>query len=360
MTAPAGVGVLGCGKVCPQYLPNLLTSPGLEVVAVADVLADQAKAVADQYRIPNSLTPEALIEHPDVQLVVNLTPISKHREMTAAVLAAGKHVYSEKPLTVEVSDALELLAARPAVVAAGCAPDTLLGSGFQHARAALQDGKIGAPLVATAVMLRSSLGPGPYGQGTNPFFDMAPYYVTALVNLFGPVRQVTGMSRTFDQADQGRPVWLSGTLSFDHDVVAHLTVLWGGAHRGEVPAVTIFGTDGVLQVPNPNNFGDPAFLRPHGAEAWEEVPGSRQAPGLRRNLRGLGVAELARAVDQARAPRTDITIAAHVVEVISGLVRSAETGTQTAVTSSCQPSPPLDPHERDALVRADQEPDIRG
>lgn len=348
---PVRIGVLGCGNVSPMYLPNLTDSPLLEVVAVGDVLADKAKSRAEEFSIPNALTPEALLASPDIELVVNLTPIRIHREMTAAGLAAGKHVYSEKSLTTQVDEAVALVEdAGRAGLALGCAPDTLLGSGFQAAHSALRDGKVGKPIAATAVMLRGPLGPGPYGRGSNPFFDMVPYYASALVDLFGPVQRLTGVTRIFDEANQGRPVSISGTLECG-DVVAHLTLAWGAAYRREVPAVTVFGTEGVLQVPNPNNFGDPAFFRPHGSEAWEEIKGSRQPEQLRRNLRGLGVAEMAAAIRQKRPPRASGEIAAHVVDVIGGLVHSAETGQHVRPTTTCRPAEPLSSAERAELLR---------
>lgn len=348
---PVRVGVLGCGNVSPMYLPNLIDSGVVEVVAVADVLEDKAKSRAGEFGIRTSLAPEALLEHPDIELVVNLTPIRVHREMTAAGLAAGKHVYSEKSLAVATDDAVALVAAaEQAGLALGCAPDTLLGSGFQEASAALRAGRIGTPLAATAVMLRGGLGAGPYGRGTNPYFDMVPYYASALVNLFGPVQRLTGVTRMLDESSPGHPVSISGTLEFAGDVVAHLTLAWGGSYRREVPAVTVFGTEGVLQVPNPNNFGDPAFLRRHGSESWEEIKGSRQPEHLRRNLRGLGVAEMGQAVRQHRPPRASGEIAAHVVDVIAGLVRSAETGEHLRPTTSCRPADPLSAAERAELL----------
>lgn len=348
---PVRLGVLGCGNVCAQYLPNLLNSPQLEVVAVADVLAGRAKAIAEQFSISAWSGPDGLLARTDVELVVNLTNISTHVEVSAAALAAGKHVYSEKPLSVDLSDALRLLdEARRLGLTLACAPDTLLGAGFQAARAALREGRIGTPLVVSAVMLRSALGPSPYTEGANPFFDMAPYYLSALVNLFGPVRRLTGFERALDASGS---MSLSGTLEFPDGVVGHLSLAWGSGHQREVPAVSVYGTEGAMAVPNPNTFGDPAFVRPYGAQAWEELKGSRQPGHYRRNLRGLGVAEMARAIRKGRTPRAHAELAAHVVEVISGLVASAESQRHLKPTTTCRPADPLGAQERDALLLAD-------
>jgi predicted dehydrogenase len=148
---------------------------------------------------------------------------------------------------------------------------------------------------------------------------------------------------------------MSGTLEFPGDMVASLTVTWGTAYRHEVPSVTVYGTEGVLRVPNPNNFGDPAFVRSHDDEDWEEVKGSRQPSELPWNLRGLGVAEMAGAVRQGRAPRASAEIAAHVVDVISGLVSSADEGRRVEMTTTCQSAEPLAGDARAELLGLGQE-----
>lgn len=352
-------GVLGCGAVSKQYLPIVTRAAGLEVLAVADVVPELAEAAGREFGIPKRVSPAELLADPDIELVMNLTPIMAHYETTSAALAAGKHVYSEKSLAASAGEAGELLrAAAAAGRVLACAPDTLLGTGFSVARRALDNGDIGTPLGASAYMLRSPLkgfvAPEPVG-GALAFYDMAPYYLTALVNLFGPARRVTGFSRTpAGNGSQGGPADSvrrgAAVIEFNASLTAQLSLVWGISHRSEVPFIVVYGTDGELRFPNPNNFGDPALIRRYPQDTWRELPGSKQAATLPRNLRGLGVAELAQAIRENRTPATDGQIAAHVVEIIDGMVSSARTSRHIELKTSCQRGAPLADSDRDELL----------
>ncbi|WP_219417196.1 Gfo/Idh/MocA family protein [Pseudonocardia nigra] len=355
---PVRIGILGCGKVSHQYLPNLVRSSVMDVAAVADVDTDVAKRVADQYRIPRVAAPDELLADDSIAIVLNLTPITAHVDVTRAALAAGKHVYSEKPLATSVTEAQDLIteAARRGLSLA-CAPDTMLGSGFQATWAALAEGRIGRPLSATAVMLRSSLAaPSLYTDGPTPFFDMAPYYLSALVNLFGPAVRVSGAARTWtaegrpEERPMGAPISVSGVVEFASGAVANVGLVWGISHRSEVPVVQVYGTDGAIALPNPNNFGDAAYVRMHGERDWSELPGSRQGGAWPRNQRGLGVAEMVLALWEGRAPRASAELACHVVDLIASLVRSAKGGERVELATTCHPSSPIPASARERLL----------
>jgi predicted dehydrogenase len=350
-------GVLGCGSVSRQYLPIVTKAAGLEVLALADVVPQSAEAAGGKFGISSCVSPIELLEDPAIELIINLTPITAHFETTAAALAAGKHVYSEKPLATSAEQAGELLrAAATAGRVLACAPDTPLGTGFSAARRAMDNGDIGTPLAAGAYMLRAPLGDlsAPSG-GALAFYDMAPYYLTALVNLFGPARQVTGFSQTqVHNAPPGDPrkSLVRGTtvIEFSSGTTADLSLVWGINHREEVPLVVAYGTDGELRLPNPNAFGEPAAIRHYSEETWRELPGSRQPTTLPRNLRGIGVAELARAIRENRTPAADGQIAAHVVEIIDGMISSARTGRHVELMTRCQRAGPLDEKDREELL----------
>lgn len=358
-----GIGVLGCGNVSPMYLPVLtaIAEPaGIRVVAVADIDAQRAERTAAEYGVAKATTPDELLADDAVELVLNLTPIAAHVETSKAALTSDKHVYSEKPLATRTDDAVELVRlARARGLALACAPDTLLGTGFQTAAAALADGVIGRPLAATATMLRPELTrPSFYTEGATAVFDMAPYYVSALVNLFGPVRRLSGATRTWPDArppapmSAGASIAAAGTLEFHSGVLATLVLSWGTVPVPEVPVFEVFGSEGVLRFPNPNDFDGPAFFRRHGEDAWTEVPGSRQPEHWRRNLRGLGVGELAAALRAGRTPRASGEIACHVVDLIAGLVASAASGRHVEPATTCTPAPLLAEEERLALLGA--------
>lgn len=353
LQSPARVGLAGCGAVSHQYLPNLLRLPGLDVAAVSDVDADVATKVSEQYEVP-AVSVDDLLADPTIDIVVNLTPIAYHVPVTRDILRAGKHVYSEKSLATTVSEARELLALAEAKgLAVAGAPDTLLGTAFQAARRELEAGDLGRPLVAVAAMLRSQVLSTRYFSNHTALFDMAPYYVSALASLFGPVREVSGYLEN-TPTKPGEPVLtigVSGVLHFQSGLTASLALNWGSAHRQEVPVLDVYTESGVVRFANPNNFGDPAFARRHADPAgqWQEIPGSRQPEEWLFNRRGLGVAELADALAQGRTPRASGQLACHVVDVIESLIKSAETGRNVTLSSTCQQPEPLSDEERGRL-----------
>ena len=192
---PLGVAVIGCGNISNQYLRNLTAFPDLAVLICADLDAGRAKAQAAAYGVPEWGSPADALAHPGVELIVNLTVPAAHAEVTAAAIAAGRHVWSEKPLTLDVAGGRALLAAaRAAGVRVGCAPDTVLGAGLQSARRLIDSGAIGTPLTALTLLQ----GPGPqswhpdpeflFAPGAGPLFDLGPYYLSVLAVLFGPAR----------------------------------------------------------------------------------------------------------------------------------------------------------------------------
>jgi predicted dehydrogenase len=353
---PVRVGVLGCGAVSRQYLPILMNLADLEVHAVADVDADRARAAAEEHGVPHFLVPDELLTSDAIELVVNLTPITEHFATTLNAIDAGKHVYSEKSLAVRRNEAVQLreLAHQRGVVLA-CAPDTLLGTGFQAARQAVAAGSIGKPVTAGAFMLRAPLKPpvAP-AEVPLPLLDIAPYYLTALISLLGPAQRVTGFfdmtNKPEDDVSSGRVIG-SAVIEFGSAVTANLTLAWGSNYRSEVPMLFVIGTDGVLHAPNPNWFGEAAFIRRHGDPDCSEVAGSRQPPGWPRNLRGVGVAEMARAVREGRAPRTGADVAAHVVDIVESFAVAGREGAQVKISTNCAVPAALTADELAFLLR---------
>ena len=155
---PVGVAVVGCGTVSHEYLPTLTAAPDVRVVACADLDLDRAGAVAARYGVPHATDVSTAIQHPDVELVVNLTIPAAHDEVAGAVVDAGRHVYNEKPLSMDREAGARLLtAAKTAGVRVGGAPDTFLTAGMQAALGLLVEGAIGSP--QSALLLMQSPGP---------------------------------------------------------------------------------------------------------------------------------------------------------------------------------------------------------
>ncbi|MET9341165.1 Gfo/Idh/MocA family oxidoreductase [Nonomuraea sp. NPDC003804] len=346
-----GVAIVGCGNISRRYLDNFAAMPELRVVACADLDADRARAAAEKYGVPVAGEVSQVLDHPDVEIVVNLTVPAAHAEVAMAAVAAGRHVYNEKPLTLDPATGRELLAAAErAGVRVGCAPDTFLGAGLQTVARALADGAIGRPLSAITILQ----GPGPerwhpspeffFKPGAGPLFDMGPYYLTALAVLFGPVTKVAANgSRAHARRTVGSGP-LAGSV-FDVEVLTHVSALleFAGGQR----ATTVFsfdsplargdfleltGTEATLAAPDPNNFTGPVRLRRTGAPEWTDLPVEGTTLG-----RGIGVLEMARAIAAGRPHRASGELAAHVVEVMAAILQSAEEGRFVPVTSTFVP-----------------------
>lgn len=360
--APSGaaaqlrVGVVGCGNISGQYLEACRRFAVLSVEAVADLDGELASQRAAQYGVPRTLEPAALLTDPAIDLVVNLTAPSAHAEITRAALDAGKAVYSEKPLATTRADGRALLeAARRSGARLGCAPDTFLGGALQTARKLVDDGWIGRPLAASAAMLNHGMEhwhPNPdafFQPGAGPLFDVGVYYLTALVSLLGPVAKVAGAAatgfphrrigagpRTGERVTVRTPTHVTTLLEFADGVLATLVAsfeVWAS----ELPRLEIYGSEGTLQLPDPNFFGGRLRLRRAGAEQWSDVPLSH---GYSETARGLGAADLAQAQLVGRPHRASGQLAYHVLDVMQASLESAQGGQRIAVESRVErPAP---------------------
>ena len=148
------VGIIGCGNISSIYLENCTKLfKNLEVAAVSDLIRDRAEKQAEEYGVENVLTTEELLKREDIELVLNLTTPPLHTKVNRMALEAGKHVYSEKPAALDLSEAKETLKiAGDRGLRVGSAPDTFLGAGLQQCRKLIDDGIIGDVVSANAVM----------------------------------------------------------------------------------------------------------------------------------------------------------------------------------------------------------------
>ena len=152
MPGPLGVGVIGAGVISGTYLENMTKFADLKVLFVADLDLDRARSQAETYGVPGHGTVDELLAIDEIEIVVNLTIPAVHAEVGRQVVAAGKNVWSEKPLALQADDAASLLAdASAAGLRVSCAPDTVLGAGIQSALRAIARGDIGEPLTATTL-----------------------------------------------------------------------------------------------------------------------------------------------------------------------------------------------------------------
>jgi predicted dehydrogenase len=346
------VGVIGCGNISPIYLKAGPKFDVLDIVACSDKIMERAEARAAEFGVPRACTVQELLTDPEIQIVINITTPDAHAEVGFQVLEAGKCVYNEKPLAITRRDGLGMLAlAKQKGVLIGGAPDTFLGGGIQTCRKLIDDGWIGEPIAATAFMLNhghESWHPDPefyYQVGGGPMFDMGPYYLTALINLMGPVHRVTGSTRiTFpertitSEPKYGKtievevPTHVAGVLDFKSGAVGTIVTsfdVWG-AH---VPRIEIYGSMGSLSVPDPNTFGGPVYVLRAGSREWSEVP---LAYGYAENSRGLGVADMAHALLSGRKHRAHGELTYHVLDIMHALHDASREGKHVMLSSTCE------------------------
>lgn len=354
MGEPLRIGIVGAGNISGQYSAALARLPQLRVTAVSDLEPSRAAALAAEHDGATARPLPELLDADDVDLVLLLTLPASHADLALAAIAAGKHVYVEKPLALTVAEGREVVkAAAAAGVRVGCAPDTVLGTGIQTARAAVDAGRIGTPHAATAFMTtpgHERWHPAPafyYRPGGGPLLDMGPYYLSALVHLLGPVVRVTGAS---SRPSASRTIGSGPDAGTRFDVEVDSTV--GGIleHAGgalttllmsfdiwaaRLPAIEVHGTAGSLSVPDPNHFDGPVALHEAGA-GWVDLDATAGFAGAGR---GFGVAELALALAQGRPHRAGDELGLHVLDVMESVQRAADTrGWVELTTTSGRPT----------------------
>ena len=357
-----GIGVIGCGNISPAYLKAAKTFPILDIRALADANPEAAAKRGAEFGIP-SVSVEALLADPAIDIVVNLTVPRVHVEVGLAAVRAGKHVHSEKPLGITTIDARRLIdAATERGVRVGCAPDTFLGGAHQTCRALVDEGAIGQPVGGTAFFLcpgHERWHPNPdfyYLEGGGPMLDMGPYYITDLVNLLGPVARVAGMtSRLRDtrtitsEPREGERIpvetatHVAGTLQFWSGAVVSIAMSFDVAKHKHRP-IELYGTEASLLVPDPNFFGG-EIERAVPGEDWEAV--ETRHPYADGNYRSIGVADMAHAIRAGRPHRASGALAFHVLEVMEAFGRSSEAGAFIDIASRPERPAPLPAGELD-------------
>ena len=303
-----------------------------------------------------------LLTDDDIEIVINLTVPLAHAEVSASIIEAGKHVYSEKPLAATLDDGRMIMAkADAASVRFGCAPDTFLGAGHQICRQVIDRGDIGKVVGGAASFLTHGMEdwhPNPtffFKPGGGPILDMAPYYLTALINLIGPVKQVTAMtatpflSRTVTSEGPmtGKvievevPTTMNGVLAFENGASITLTTTWD-VWNHDRRQIEIYCETGSMLVPDPNFFGgEPRVVIERGD--WADLDNSAFAFGIPNrpsksgkdvaDYRIIGLLDMAAAIRTGRPHRASGRMALHVLEVMDALSRSADEGRHLTIES---------------------------
>jgi len=353
------IGVVGCGNISGIYLTNLtgMFAKRVKVTALTDLLPERAQKASEKYNIPYIKKADDLINSADVDIILNITEPFSHYAVALAAVKAGKHHYGEKPLCAKREEADEILKiAKEKNLRIGNAPDTFLGAGIQTCRKLLDDDWIGEPVAAAAFMVNHGhehWHPGPefyYKAGGGPMFDMGPYYLTALVNLLGPVTRICGSAKKSFNTRKITSEPLNGTV-INVDVPTHVTGVLdfecGAAatvitsfdvYSHTLPCIEIYGSKGTLRVPDPNTFGGPVYVKRYRSENWSEVPLLGNYP---ENSRGLGLVDMAEAIAENRPHRASGELAYHVLELMHGFHDASASGSYYSVKSKCVRPLPL-------------------
>ena len=358
---PVKVGIVGAGNISATYVATLHMFDFIRVKSVYDLYDTSARKLAEQFGI-EAVALDAMLSDPEIGLIINLTTPVSHYAISKKALLAGKHVYSEKPLGVSMAEAEELMAiARAGDLRLGCAPDTFLGGGHQLTRRLLDEGRIGKTISATAMLLlpgHEHWHPNPaffYGRGGGPMLDVGPYYVTNLIALLGPVREVFGtakitrIERTV-KTDPRRgetikvlvPTHLTGVMEFHSGATVTIATSFD-VIKHKHNQIELYGSEGSMVTPDPNNFSGKVEIFRDGGEVWEEIPVDHPytegVPG-HLGLRGLGAAEMVDSLRSSRQHRVSSELAFHALEVMMAFERSAQSRRVVAIHSSCgRPDP---------------------
>lgn len=353
------IGIVGIGDISGIYLKNITeTFKELEIVAVCDLIKERALKAQEKYGIPRVYdTMFELFADESIELVLNLTRPAEHFDVSKNALLAGKHVYSEKPLGASLAEGKELVAlAEEKGLMLGGAPDTFLGAGIQTCRKLIDEGFIGDIVGASAAMIchgHETWHHDPafyYGYGGGPMFDMGPYYITALINLIGGVKAVTGVTKiSFPQRtitsqplagtviDVTVPTYITGIMHFENGAIANITTTFD-VFKSDSHDIEIYGSKGTLFVPDPNCFGGPVKYYNGETKEITEIP---VCFDYDENSRALGLADMAKAIETGRTPRTSYKQTLHVLEVMEAFTKSSTEGKAVKIESVFERQNPM-------------------
>lgn len=371
-----GVGIIGCGNVSEHYMRYGPLFNGFEVIACADLNKDAAIAKAKEHGL-RADTVDELLAADDIDIIINLTIPVAHADVSTAILNAGKHVYSEKPfvLSVEEGNTLKKLA-EAKNLRIGSAPDTFLGASHQHARHLIDSGKIGNVTSGTAIVQSHGMEhwhPNPdffFQPGAGPVLDLGPYYISNLVQLIGPVRAVTAVTtspsktrtigcgpRDGEKIPVDTPTTIHALLEFENGAVINMICSWDVWSHGH-SNMELYGELGTLYMPDPNFFAGELKLT-SGADfvelpEWEHpysVPNFHDNDGRHlANYRCSGLSDMAVSIQQGKPHRCSLEFAHHVVDVMTSILNSGESGQKIKMTTTCERPEPLDAASAQALL----------
>lgn len=352
-----GVALIGCGNIAGPYLEQLTAYSETRVVGVTDMDRAKAEAQALKFKCRAYASVDELLADRSVEMVINLTIHTAHKEVTARCLDAGKHVYSEKPMALSRADATELVElARQRGLRLGAAPITYLGETQQTAWKVIRGGKLGKIRLVYAELNWGCIEtwhPAPvsyYKKGVGPLWDCGVYPLTLVTAFLGPARKVWAYGTIL----KSERITLSGErfhveapdfsvvmIELEGGVQVRLTSnFYVGRTGTKQSGVEFHGDAGTLYLREWFDFKSSVEFCEYG-KPFEPVPLLREAYPNKVEY-GRGPLEMARAILENRPHRPKGEHAAHVVEILEAATTAMCTGGYVGVESSFPPPDPME------------------
>ena len=364
------VGLIGCGHIAETYFRAQKYFNNIKIMKCADINNKSAEKCASIYGI-KALSVNEILNDKEVEIILNLTIPKAHYEVAKKALLHNKHVYSEKPLAINFKDGKELLnIANKKKLYIGNAPDTFLGGGNQKSKELLEKNTIGKINLGNAIFAFpgvQSYHPNPESwfskKEGGPVIDMGPYYLTALVNLLGPAKEVSGSImrgvnyRTIGIGPKkGKkfkvecPTTYLSTVVFENDTVIRLTLSFDViAHQRN--HIELYGKKGSLIVPDPNMFGGSVYICKKLGDPWKEFKTEKMLLGkinirnkslranessTNANYRGAGLSEMAYCIENKKKHRCSGELSLHVLDIIQSTMKASKTGKKQKIKTTCK------------------------
>ena len=379
------VGLIGCGHISETYFRAQEFFNNIKIVKCADINLKTANYCAKKYNI-KAATVEEILQDDDIEIILNLTIPRAHFEISKKALLAGKHAYSEKPLCINFDDGEELLElSKKNNLYLGSAPDTFLGGGIQKTRNLIDENLIGKIELGNAIFAYpgvQSYHPSPepwfsYNEG-GPVIDMGPYYITALVNLLGPAKNVTSKSKkVFNKREIGigkrkgtkfsvecETTYVS-TIEFVNNTLIQMTLSFDVKdHKRN--HIELYGDKGSIIVPDPNMFGGSVYTCLELGGKWTEHKTDNLELGkiniksqssranespTNANYRGAGLSQMAYSIEKNKLHLCNGDLSLHVLDIIRSIMNAAETGNTEVISTMCNKPDPLTQEQIKKLLK---------
>ena len=376
MDSKIGIGIIGCGNISSTYLRIAPLFKNIDIILCADLNNTLSRKKAEEFGII-STDVSSLLKSEKIDIVLNLTVPKAHFDVSKSILMSGKHLYSEKPFTLSLNEAIELnqLASENGLTVAG-APDTFLGGSHQYSRTLIDNGIVGKIISGSCNIMSHGMEhwhPNPeffYQSGGGPMLDLGPYYITNLINLIGPVKRVLGFSSTPQKeriiSSQERfgekiivrtPTTIHSVLEFVSGAIITMIASWDIWGHGQ-PIMELYGTDGSIKIPDSNSFSGEIQILKKGCDFekindWDHPFNSlndETDSGCIANYRSAGVSDLANSIKKKIEPRCNIQLITHVVDIMEAILNSAKSGNSTETKTTCLRPKILDPIEAQSML----------